>query len=721
MRDPLSWVPVKYKLPLSFLFICLAAFGVGGVVVTSTAGEALEGQIRLRLDEHAAATTLVMERELALLGRRVEDFASDGFIRTEFAALCAGDREARTRLERHLAANKLPLVDCFIDAAAVGEGGAPVVRVDEGWDPAAEGSAATWFGPLREPSDAHPYPTFLIVTPLRSLDGTHRLGTLQLLVRADTWVAGLSDLGMLPQAGLVQVALVDTGGHRLPLGSGPVPAAGGDVLAYTTSVRPNGWQLYLAADRSRVMEPIATLRERYLVIGGLLLVVTAAVLFFPVRFLLKPLASIREAALRITEGDFRVRVAYDSKDEIGDLSHAFNIMAGAVEERTRRLEEAAHVLERRETEIRVQRDRLEAVIRSMQDGLFILDREGLVTLSNAAAQPLVRALEAADPQRIDCRRGDEAVRCLRCLTERSRPHRPCMLEVGNRVYEVHATTLLAPDGPVAGHLCVSRDVTERIAAADRQAHQERMAVLGEVAAVMAHELNNPLAAIAMFSQMLGTQVAEGTREKESAEVIRRNAETCRQTIRRLLDMAAHPSTEMTEFDVAELLEDVGAFLRPLYERAQVTCTVESGAAHGTILGDMLQLRQVLINLVMNAIQAFEGRPGHVVVSSRDQGEEVEILVRDDGPGIPEEARAHIFQPFFTTKPAGTGTGLGLPTSRRIAEAHGGALELQETGAGGTTFRLVLPRRGTRASSQARARMAHGVLASRFPVREAGDG
>ena len=83
MRDPLAWVPIRYKLPLGFLCICLVAFGIGGVVITQTAGRAWEAEIRLRLDEQTRATTLAVERHLALYGRRAEDFASDGYIRLQ--------------------------------------------------------------------------------------------------------------------------------------------------------------------------------------------------------------------------------------------------------------------------------------------------------------------------------------------------------------------------------------------------------------------------------------------------------------------------------------------------------------------------------------------------------------------------------------------------------------------------------------------------------------
>jgi two-component system NtrC family sensor kinase len=111
-------------------------------------------------------------------------------------------------------------------------------------------------------------------------------------------------------------------------------------------------------------------------------------------------------------------------------------------------------------------------------------------------------------------------------------------------------------------------------------------------------------------------------------------------------------------------------------------------------GDEVQLRQVLVNLVWNAIQALEGSGGRVEVatSEADGGRTLVVDVSDDGPGVPEDRRERIFDAFFTTKPAGRGTGLGLPISRRIVESHGGTLVLASCGPGRTTFRARLPRR-----------------------------
>ena len=231
---------------------------------------------------------------------------------------------------------------------------------------------------------------------------------------------------------------------------------------------------------------------------------------------------------------------------------------------------------------------------------------------------------------------------------------------------------------------------------------------------MAHELNNPLAAVSMFSQMLLKGLDVGSGARSHAEVIYRNTESCKATIRALLDMATTPTAEFEEFDVHQLVTGVTQLLEPVAQRVRIAVRLGAQAENGRAFGDELQLRQAVVNLVMNAIQVLEGvHDGRVTVETVDRGDDVAILVSDNGPGIPAEVRDRIFEPFFTTKPPGEGTGLGLPTSRRIVEAQGGRLSLVETGPGRTVFEVAVPRRrvvsgrplqvkGTRERSFARA-------------------
>ena len=706
IRDPLKLVPVRYKLPMTFAFLCVVAFGLGGYMVTTTARQALERQIRLRLDDLAANTNLAVDRNLELLGRRVEDFASDGHIRLELERLReAGGGAAEGRdLVRHLRTNKLPLVVEFVDAYVLDDEGAVLVRAysRSADPPAGFDREGFWYGPLTAPGSDHPYPSFVLSTPVMAIDGTRQLGFLQLVVRADLWAGRLRNVvAASPLEGL-RLGLSVPGGYRLPLiptaaEEAPEGAAGEDEagpLAFSSTNQRSGWNVDLAVDRRALTLPIETMVSTFVYVG-IALVLLAALLLLPSRqFLLKPLAELESAARRITEGDFAARVGYRSDDEVGHLSQAFDVMAAAVQERTQRLARAAQDLEYREAEIRFERDRLNTVIHSMEDGLFMLDRRGDLTLANGAARAVLdelgRGHRGLDPSL--CKGAGRALgSCLACLADPGRSAAGCVMSIGTRVYDIQATPLRGPEGEESGRIFVSRDVTERLRQADRQAHQERMTVLGEVAAVMAHEMNNPLAAISMFSQMLLDGLDGESPLRTHAEVVHRNTLSCKRTIRSLLDMATTPSADPEEFDARDLVDVVVELLRPVAERGGVTLEVDGRAGDGRVHGDELQVRQALVNLVMNGIQALaEAKRGAVRVATVERAGELAIRVRDDGPGIPAELRERVFEPFFTTKAPGEGTGLGLPTSRRIIAAQGGRLTLVE-GERGTELEMVFPR------------------------------
>ena len=711
MRDPLAWIPVRLKLPLTFAFFCLIAFGFGGYVVTTTARESLTRQIGLRLNERATFLNVVVNQSLELLDRRVQDFASDGFIRMQLerllderhAADSAQTAAVREELVRHLRENKLPLVESFVDAFLLDTDGRAVLTVYAVADsvPQSFDRETGWIGPLTAAGSAFPFPTFILSTPVSKIQGGQRLGYLQLVVRADAWAATLGQALEFPGATGFTASLSSSGNHTLPLVSVVEPDPAGvdarevELIRFTSSIERAGWRMDLAVHEGVLSVPVDAVLWKFLYLGLTLVALTLVMLLFPRQFLLKPLSSLQDAARRIGEGDFSARVEYRSRDEVGELSSAFNLMATAVEERTRKLRQSAEVLERREADIRFERDRLNTVIRSMEDGLFILDAEGNVTLSNAAARPVIETLTATirDAAGKRCnQRGSATKNCFECIGNFGNDVQGCTVTVGSRVYEINGAVLPGPREAAAGKVFVSRDVTVRVRESEQQAHQERLSVLGEIAAVMAHELNNPLAAISMFSQMLLKGLDTGSGVRSHAEVIYRNTESCKMTIRALLDMATSSNSEFEEFDVTQLVADVAQLLEPVAQRAGGRVAVGSLAPVTQAFGDEFQLRQALVNLVMNAIQAFDGDPlSLVTVETAGRGNEIAIIVRDNGPGIPDEARDKIFEPFFTTKPRGVRTGLGLPTSRRIVDAQGGRLTLVETGAQGTVFEIVVPR------------------------------
>ncbi len=732
MRDPLSRVPIRYKLTFGFVGLCLLAYGIGGWLVSSSARNALRDEIVDRLRSSSLSRAAVLDQALATLAERSADFASDGLIRTEAERLAAfpgaPPRDESRRLESHLERNKLPVVPAFVDLLVYASDGRRLAAVRSASPAGADDlvAAAVRAGSpaisaFVSPNDVDAAPCFAVVSPLMDLERKHRVGSIVCWVDASRWIPGVplaaedvrgARLRFTIRDGVggaVEVVPAAAGGassansvRSVAAGPGdPPPGGGGEEgrLTYPRPLAAAGWTTVVDLAAREAFDPVAGLESRFLGAGLLIAAATAILLFFPLRFIVVPLTKLRDAAARISKGDFSPRVDVQSKDEVGDLALAFNLMADALQDRTARLEQTAADLAARKDDLAHERDLLDAMVHSMQDALLFFDDHGKVVLSNAAAAPLVKVLGSSSGRdlAVRCANGEPEGAghprdCVSCLARGDLAKQSCRLEVGNKVYEVLATRIPSVDGWL-GRLLVARDITELATLDERQARQERLAILGEVAAVVAHELNNPLSAIAMYTQMMESELPPDSPFREHVDVVRRNTETCSRTIRGLLDWARSGDPEVSDVDVDEALDEVARFLRPLSKRAQVALERKGTLADPVVRADAVQLRQVLVNLAINAIQAVEGVGARVVVetSEADGGRTVVLDVTDDGPGIPEAVRERIFEPFFTTKPAGKGTGLGLSISRRIVEAHGGTLTLVRSAPGGTTFRIRIPR------------------------------
>ncbi len=733
MRDPLHWMSVKHKLSLAFAGLCLLAFGVGGFLISRSARAALEEQIEARIEFQCLATARALGEHLRLLARRTEDFASDGYLRERSQELVAAtDPETRTELTKllrdHLSQNKLPLVPAFCGLTLVDASGAVLVHADDGDSPPMPGvirdalaAPGLLHSDLLPPRDGAALPRQAISTPLRRLDGRGDVGRLVAWVDPAIWVAAtLSEIQ--PDAASaaarhtpVSVRIVDRAGRSLapvdaaphrgavrlrflsePVAPDPAPNS---MSAQRFSISENDWSVHMRLRGMDVFAPVSGLQSRFLGVGVVLALLCGVLTFFPMRFLVRPLGQLREAARRIRAGDYTVRVGGDSTDEVGELARSFDHMAEAVEQKTTRLQRAAEELRAGQRELRRQHERLDIVIRTLHDGLIVLDGDGTPVLVNDAARPLVELLQRGDERLTShyvCRSGDALGNCTHCLLERTTSESSCVLDVGERVYEVRVSQLppdrASPDqrGPVGvGRVLVARDITERLSRDERDIHRERLSVLGEVAAVMAHELNNPLTSVRMFAQMLADALPAESPLREHAQVIVRNTETCRRSIAELLGYAHDATPESGPVTVHDVLLDVVRFVRPLAERARATVETELSAEHDVVNGDEIQIRQLFVNLVLNAVQAAPGTGVVVTIATRTEAGTLVAEVRDTGPGLDDEARARAFDAFFSTKPRGEGTGLGLPTARRIAELHGGGIELLDSAPGHTVFRVRL--------------------------------
>ncbi|HET7585074.1 MAG TPA: ATP-binding protein [Gemmatimonadaceae bacterium] len=269
---------------------------------------------------------------------------------------------------------------------------------------------------------------------------------------------------------------------------------------------------------------------------------------------------------------------------------------------------------------------------------------------------------------------------------------PCRTELrfrsgsGTRIVSLAARRLPEADPPTV--LVVGRDVTGDHEMRVRLAQTERLAAVGELVAGVAHEVNNPLATISAFAQLLMRDETLTEQHRESIDVIQSETTRAGQVLRDLLTFARRSEGERALVDVSDLVERTLRLRLYELESRGIACESQLTPQLPPVLGDARQLQQVVLNLVMNAIQAMgQQGAGRLTLRTALAGERVVLEVSDTGPGIPADVRERIFEPFYTTKQ--DGTGLGLSVSYGIIVAHGGSIDVNSSG-NGTTFRITLP-------------------------------
>jgi len=256
-------------------------------------------------------------------------------------------------------------------------------------------------------------------------------------------------------------------------------------------------------------------------------------------------------------------------------------------------------------------------------------------------------------------------------------------------------------GKIVGTIGVCNDITQWKKLQDDLVQVDRLAEIGRIAAGVAHEINNPLAVISEASGWAQEVVsdAEGLKPGDRQELsdtlgkIAAQTRRCRHITHKLLDFTRKSDPTKTEFDVNEVLRETVDLLKPELKHAPVT--VDFQFAEGPLLvnSDPRLLEQVFVNIVTNAIHAVldkGDKDGRIWIRTKKIDPDVHIGIEDNGSGIPEEAQEKMFRLFYTTKPPGKGTGLGLPICRNIVQRLGGEITFDSAVGKGSTFTVRIP-------------------------------
>lgn len=428
-----------------------------------------------------------------------------------------------------------------------------------------------------------------------------------------------------------------------------------------------------ASDYARLQADYAGLRITitliYIVVGLLLLMAAMWAGLSFARRLGAPIGALAAAADRVRGGDLTARVPEDIKfAELGALAAAFNRMTRQIERQREELLTANRQAEAR-------RRFTQAVLEGVSSGVLGLDPEGQVTAANAVAARLLNVAEAD----LLGRRAAEAAPVLVPLLAKGGTAREAVSWAGRHF-------LVRVAGAEGGGVVVTFDDITDLEAAQRKA------AWADVARRIAHEIKNPLTPIQLSAERLKRRYAGQIRE--GADVFAACVNTIVQhvgDIRRMVDefsaFARMPAPVLRPAQLAPLVEETLALQRPA--NPDIEFTFEE---HGAVCCacDARQIRQALTNLLQNAVEALHGQPDprRVLVRLEAQGGRAVLSVKDSGPGLPADG-GDLTQPYVTHKPGGTG--LGLAIVQKIAQDHGGALDLgRSERLGGARMALVLP-------------------------------
>jgi signal transduction histidine kinase len=259
--------------------------------------------------------------------------------------------------------------------------------------------------------------------------------------------------------------------------------------------------------------------------------------------------------------------------------------------------------------------------------------------------------------------------------DHSRTHQEALMELENIQQELQAR------------------VAAQQAAESRLIQTTKLAAVGEMAAGVAHELNNPLTTVVGFSELVLESLPPGSPQSADLEIVLKEARRARDVVRRLLDFSRQSETIRVKADLNEIVVDVLSLMQHLFQINGIEIRTEFEINLPWVMIDRNQMKQVFLNLLHNALNAMPGG-GNLEINSfriiRYRIHYVAVSIKDSGIGIPPENLSRIFEPFFTTRAGQGGTGLGLSVTYGIVSEHGGTIEAESTPGSGSIFTVFIP-------------------------------
>jgi two-component system, NtrC family, sensor kinase len=417
----------------------------------------------------------------------------------------------------------------------------------------------------------------------------------------------------------------------------------------------------------------------FVIVGAIALVIRVSVL--------RRLRRFENTARLISQGDLERRVPAEGSDTLSWMAKEFNEMADSV----------SHLV----GEVRTQRERLETVINSIDDGIVVLDAERKIIAANDAflqransSREQVLGCSCYKLEPGPCNLSDCPT--LACLKAGTRQVRICERKTGNNAVaweEIHASPILDSSGRLTQVVEVWRDISDRRAAEAKLAESYRLASVGILASGFSHEMNTPLATTLMCVEGILRETPidqdnpkDPSKIREQASIAREQILRCRGITQHFLRLSRGQRQAADIVDVNAAIAAAQRLVEPTARASSVTVLVQPSPHTLHVRADEAELQNLLVNLLLNAIQA--SKAGGKVMVATQGGDAIHIRITDEGCGIAPEHQQKIFEPFFSLRPGGTGLGLFL--SLNAVRNWGGTITVESVPGKGSTFGVVIP-------------------------------
>jgi len=340
---------------------------------------------------------------------------------------------------------------------------------------------------------------------------------------------------------------------------------------------------------------------------------------------------------------------------------------------------------------------LQNILESIINGVVVTDLTGQISTLNSCAEMFTGGSQAeVRGKHISILFGGMAVDDWQKinLAEYFKGEAGHKVKINNRTLEIFCSPFKSPNGETIGNVFVLRDITRIEKLEDMAKRTEKFAAMGEMAANIAHEIRNPLGSIELFASLLLKDLSRKKDQERAVQIIS-SVKNVDNKISNLLLFTRKQSPKMSKIDLHQILSEVIDFSAQLMEQGGISVSAKLARMHAYISGDAEMLKQVFLNIILNAQQAMpEG--GALVIGSNTtaspvrqrDAQAVEIVFQDSGPGIPAENLSKIFDPFFSTKESGSG--LGLAIVHNIIHQHNGSVNIENSIEGGVAVNISFP-------------------------------